>query len=77
MTDKSGASGAHVILDFFKVVGLPDAFICDKSPDQTAGEARKLCNLVGVSVNLTPLGPTGLIYSRMGFAKNSGGLTAH
>ena len=50
MTDKSGVSVAQAMRDFFRVVGIPDAFIRDKSPEQNSGEARKLCNKVGVTI---------------------------
>ena len=50
LPDKSGKSIAYAISEFFKAVGIPDAFICDKSPEQTAGEAKRVCNQSGTAI---------------------------
>ena len=50
LPDKSGKSIAYAIREFFKVVGIPYAFICDKSPEQTSGEAKRICNQSGTAI---------------------------
>jgi len=50
LLDKSGKSISYAISEFFKVVGIPDAFICDKSPEQTAGDAKRVCNQSGTAI---------------------------
>ena len=35
---------------FFKHVGVPDAFVCDGSKEQTLGEAKKICDSVGTTI---------------------------
>lgn len=35
---------------FFKHVGVPDAFVCDGSKEQTLGMAKKICDQVGTTI---------------------------
>lgn len=73
MVDKTGISVAQAMKEFFKAVGVPDAIICDKSKEQTDGEAAKFCRQGGTQVRIlepnTPWANRAELY--IGIFKNS------